>query len=99
MLQDYGLENRSAKNPDLPIFIAEDQSAQPFAGLFPAPLPVKNRHMLAPADDAERVDLVRQIPRQLTVCELVAGDHLIHGARHGIGKVSDEFSVLAVVRV
>ena len=83
----------------LSILIAEDQPAKPFARLLGAALPVKNRHMLAPADDAEGVDVLGQASRQLAVGELVAGHHLIHGKRQGTGEVPREFPVLAFVRI
>ena len=98
-MQSSCSEDRCAKNPDLAIFIAEDQSAQPFALLFSASLPVENRHMLAPADDAKRINFVRQASRQLTICELVARHDIIHGKRQGTGKVLDEFFVFTFVRI
>src|SRR5579862_9117055 len=92
-------EDGGAENPDLSIFIAEDKSAQPFALLFSAPLPVQDRHMFAAADDTERVDIFGKISRQFTICELVARYDLIHGARHRIGKILYEFSVFSFVRM
>src|SRR4051812_31198944 len=94
MTSEYG----RTENPDLSILVAEDQPAEPLAWLLGAALPVQNRHVLAPADDAERIDFFRQIARQLAVRELVACNDLIHGQRHGAGKVPREFSVLALVR-
>ena len=79
--------------------MAEYEPAKPFALLLRAPLPVKYRDMFAPADDAERVDVVRQASRQFTVRELVARHDLIHGKRQGTGEVPDELSVLAFVRI
>src|SRR5688572_17533385 len=90
-------EDGRTEDPDLSILVAEDQPAEPLTWLLGAALPVKNRHMLAPADDAKHVDFFGQIPRQLAVRELVAGDHLIHGERHGAGEVAREFPVLAFV--
>jgi hypothetical protein len=89
----------AAENPDLSILIAEDKPTKPFALLFGAPLPVKNRHMFAPTDNAEIVGVFRQISGQLAVCELVANRNLIHGEREGSGKILDEFSVFALVGI
>src|SRR6186997_2326368 len=93
------LEDGCTKNPDLFIFITKDQPAQPFALLLRAPLAVKNRHMLAAADDAERIDFIRQTSRQFTICELVARHDIIHGKRQGAGKVLYELFVFAFVRI
>src|SRR6185503_12886085 len=92
-------EDRRTENPDLFILIAEDKPSKPFALLFGAPLPVKNRHMFAPTDDAEIVGVLRQISGQLAVCELVASSDLIHGEREGSGKILDEFSVCPLVGI
>src|SRR5687767_9787022 len=91
-------EDGRTENPDLSILIAEDKPAEPLALLLGAPLPVQNRHVPAPADDAKRVELLGQISCQLAVRELVACNDLIHGKRHGAGEVPREFSVLAFVR-
>ena len=55
--------------------------------------------MLAPADDAERVDFLGQVPGQLAVRELVARNDLVDGKRQGTGEVPGEFPVLAFVLV
>jgi hypothetical protein len=91
-------EDGGTEDPDLSILVAEDQPAEPLARLLGAALAVKHGHMLAPADDAERVDFFGQIPRQLAIRELVAGNNLIDGQRKGTGKVPGEISVLAFVR-
>jgi hypothetical protein len=91
-------ENGRTENPDLSILVAEDEPADPLAWLLGAPLPVKNGYMLAPADDAERIDFLGQIPRQLAIRELVARNDLVHRERQRTGKVAGEFSILAFVR-
>src|SRR6185436_14807216 len=91
-------EDGRTEDPDFSILVAEDEPAEPLTWFLRAPLPVNHRHMLAPADDSERLEFLGQIPRQLAIRELVAGDHLVHGKRHGTGKVPGEFSVLAFVR-
>src|SRR5687768_10408882 len=92
-------EDGCTEDPDLSILIAEDQPAKPFALFLGASLPVKNRHMLAPADDAERVDFLRQTSRELAIRELVARNNLIHGKRQGTGEVLREVAVIAFVRI
>jgi hypothetical protein len=92
-------EDGRTENPDFPILITEDKSAKPFTVLFGAPLPVENRHMLASADNAEIVDVFRQISGKLAVGELVANRNLIHGKCHGTGEILDELSVLALIRI
>ena len=79
--------------------MTEDKPAKPFALLLGAPLPVKNRHVFAPADDAERIDVFGQASRKFTVCELVARHDLIHGKRQGTGEIPCELSVFAFVRM
>src|SRR5512144_3220871 len=90
-------EEGRRKNPNLAIFVAEDEPAEPFARLLGAPLPVKNRHVFAAADDAEIVGLFGQVPGEFAVCELVIHHDLIHGERQGLGEPLDELSVLAFV--
>src|ERR1700735_2630116 len=92
-------EDGRTENPDFSILIAEDKPAKPFTVLFGAALPVENRHMLASANNAEIVDVFRQISGKLTVGELVANRNLIHGKRHGTGEILDELSVLAFIRI
>ena len=70
------------EDPDLAVLIAEDEPAKPFARLLGATLPVDDGHVLAPANDAERVDVFGEVARQLAVGELVARDDLVHGQRH-----------------
>src|SRR5665213_3268229 len=81
------------------VLIAEDEPAEPFTVLFDAALAVENRHMLASADNAEIVDVFRQISGELAVGELVTDRNLIHGKRHGTGEILDELSVLAFIRI
>src|ERR1700733_554158 len=93
------LEDGRTENPDLFIFIAKDKSAKPFARFLGAPLPIQNRHVFAPADNAEIVDVFRQVSGQFAVYELVASLNLIHGKRHGNGEILDELSILAIIRI
>src|SRR5271154_5214704 len=92
-------EDGRTENPDFSILIAEDKPAKPFTVLFGAALPVENRHMLASADDTEKVHVFRQISGKLAVGELVSDRDLIHGKRHGTGETLDELPVLAFVRI
>src|SRR5580704_18024943 len=92
-------EDGRTKNPDFSILIAEDKPAKPFAGPFGAALPIKNRHMLASANDAEIVEVLRQISGKLAVGELVANGNFIHCKRHGTGEILDELSVLSFIRI
>src|ERR1700733_1160879 len=92
-------ENGRTENPDFSILIAEDKPAKPFTVFFCAALPVENRHMFAPADNTEIVDVFRQISGKLAVGELVANRDLIHGERHGTGEILNELSVLAFIRI
>src|SRR5690348_12814393 len=91
-------EDGRTENPDLSLLVAEDEPAEPLARLLGALLAVENRHVLAPADDAERIDFLGQVPRQLAVRELVARGDLVHGQRERAGKIPDELAVLALVR-
>jgi len=79
--------------------MAEDKSAKPFTLLLGAPLPVKNRHVFAPADNAEIVEVPRQVSGQFAVCKLVAGLDLIHGTHQVAGKILNEFTVFAFVGI
>src|SRR5436190_2004253 len=92
-------ENGGTEDPHLSIFVAEDEPAEPFALLFRASLPVEDAHVLAPADDAERVDFRGEASRQLAVRELVARHDLIHRKRERTGEVLRKLSVGAFVRV
>src|SRR6516164_6092413 len=67
-------EDGRRENPDLAVFVAKDQPADPFALLLGTTLPVKDRHMLAPANDAEIVGIFGQVSGELAVRELVVDD-------------------------
>src|SRR5690606_17799750 len=94
-----GSEDGGTEDPQLPVLVAEHESAKPFAGLRGAALPEQDGHVLAAADDAQRVEPVGEMPGQLAVGELVAGGDLVHGARQRTGEVPGELAVLAFVRV
>src|SRR5690606_4973086 len=94
-----GSEDGGTEDPELSVLVAEHESAEPFAGFRGATLAEQDGHVLAAADDAQRVELVGEIPGQLAVCELVAGGDLVHGARQRTGEVPRELAVLALVRV
>ena len=53
--------------------------------------------MLAPANDAEILGVLRQASRELAVRELMIHDDLIHGQGKGPRKALDELPVLAFV--
>ena len=57
-------EDGRTENPDFSIFIAEDKPAQPFARFFSAPLPVKNRYVLATTDNAEMVSRRKRLKKE-----------------------------------
>ena len=65
-------EDGRAENPDLSILVAEDKPGRAIRRPFDAALPVENRHMLAPANDAEIFEFFGQISGKLAVGELVA---------------------------
>src|SRR5690606_10833328 len=94
-----GSEDGGTEDPEIPVLVAEHESAEPFAGLRGAALPEQDRHVLAAADDAQRVELVGEIPSELAVGELVSGGDLVHGTRQRTGEVPGELAVLAFVRV
>ena len=53
--------------------------------------------MFAAANDAQIVDMFREISGQLAIGELVIHDDLIHGKRQRLGELLDKLSVLAFV--
>ena len=83
-------EDGRTENPDLSIFVAEDEPAEPFARLLGAALAVENRHMLAPADNAEIVEVFGQVPGQFAVGELVAdGETRLLGPNTNLNAFED----------
>src|SRR5574340_661062 len=91
------LEDGRREDPDLAILVAENEPAEPFARLLRASLPVKHRHVLTAADDAEIVGIIGEVPRELAVGELVIHHYLIHRKRQRPRKALDELSVFAFV--